>query len=67
MQRKTNTLGRDGPSSSEESQRSINKDFAIGTKNFKLWETKLGSSFIMTLFTAMFATNVVMLGVKKIS
>jgi hypothetical protein len=31
----------------EESQRLINEDFATGIENFKLWEIRLGFSFIM--------------------
>jgi len=66
-QRGKTTLGRDGPFSSEKSQRLINDDFAIGIENFESWETNLGSSFITTPIAAMFAIDVVVPSVRTIS
>jgi len=67
MQKGTITLRRDGLSLLEESQRSINENFATNTKNFELWETRLGFSFIMMPSATMFAINVVLPNVKTIS
>jgi hypothetical protein len=65
--RRTTMSGRDGLSSSEKSQRSINEDFAIEIENIKLWETGLGSSFITTHFATMFVTDATMPSVRTIS
>jgi hypothetical protein len=67
MQKGRTTSRRDGLSSSKESHRSINDDFTIEIENFEAWETSLGSSFITTPFTTMFAIDVVVLDVRTIS
>jgi hypothetical protein len=61
------TSRREGLSLLEESQRLINDDSTIGTKNFKLWEIALGLSFIMTPFATMLATDAIVADVRIVS
>jgi hypothetical protein len=61
----TTTSRREGLSSLEKSQRLINDDSTIGTKNFELSKIALGSSFIKTPSTTMLAIDAIVIGVKK--